>query len=751
MTDMADKEANSRRFQMRDSSDRKVSESDSIARNVFSAMVVGCVLAMIPFFLDHRAYFHDDMQAQYMPTFYLIGSALRELEGWPLFTLQSMRGGNLLAEYQYAVLNPVTLFLYGVLPSFDSLATGAAFLGVAYTGIMSGGAYLVAHNLGISKSYAWVAVIAVATNTFIFYWLASSWFPGLSSIAFLLWFMGCATSRGLGRLSFLGTGVAAALTVTSGWPQTAIVMIIFAVLVVGQHIRRGNRANAVGLLLATAIGVAISLPAVIPLVSLGDVAARQSGLWNNGFLVPSLGDVLSFSNPMHQGRMLAFQGYKTITAPTYYAAWFILPLLVLIEWRKVDWQQPALRLLLSFVIVLLLLTQGPEQMGPLRWPFRFLPYLQITLVMLALLLLSQAGLAAWSLQRIAVLLLAITGSALLSVQTSPWNVWPILLFTAVIALGGVILARLDVQRNRALMLNCISLLLVILTHLVIARNTEVADWNLPGTKLHPAPFFEVPASYDFIASESGDVRDQDRFDEITFGQMGLAEGRSLINGYSPLEPRGLKVLFCFKTHGFTCPEAGSGLMQTDPNTGATFADLMRVGRIVAARGPHLDALQASLRAPWTIAEEKKRTVVFSRPLPSRALPGLMSWPVEGLTVELAAPTSPESETLLIKSRRSEINTVVFARMWWPGYRAWFNGDEIPVRPISGLLVAVDLPHDGSTGLLHVRYSPPGFLTSVMLSFISILGFLMLAWSYNIWHPWLFRMLHAQNSSTSTSG
>src|SRR3712207_8168353 len=53
---------------------------------------------------------------QHMPTFLHIGRLLRAGEP-PFLTLATFTSGNLLGEYQFAVLNPVSLALYAVLPS----------------------------------------------------------------------------------------------------------------------------------------------------------------------------------------------------------------------------------------------------------------------------------------------------------------------------------------------------------------------------------------------------------------------------------------------------------------------------------------------------------------------------------------------------------------------------------------------------------------------------------------------------------
>jgi hypothetical protein len=59
--------------------------------------------------------------------------------------------------------------------------------------------------------------------------------------------------------------------------------------------------------------------------------------------------------------------------------------------------------------------------------------------------------------------------------------------------------------------------------------------------------------------------------------------------------------------GETCPEGIPRLFERDPRTGARYLDLLRVNRLIALKGPHLDALLPALDKSWRLEFLGRRT------------------------------------------------------------------------------------------------------------------------------------------------
>jgi hypothetical protein len=681
------------------------------------AGLLGALLAAAPLLQNPSAYYLDDMQVQYMPTFYSIGNTLRESGTIPFLTTHSWYGGNLIGEFQYALFNPIALALFAVLPSFHTLSGGAAFLAVVFQAILSSGSLLLARNLGISRSLSFVAAVAIATNNFVFYWYASSWFPGLVSMACMVWSMAFLLRASTSAASFLGAGLATACTATAGWPHSLLTLGVFTANLVVLRALQGDSKGAHAPGLAAALGTMAAVVAIVPVFAMSPVATRVSGIYNNGFLTPDLGDILSFVNPLHRGRMLGYQGYKVDVTPFFYAAWFVLPLLCALDWQRVDWRSEPLRVVLAFSVANLALAHGPTQLGPLRYPFRFLPGFQIGVVLTCLVLSAQAGLVHPTIRRTGATAAALCVVAFQSWQTQPdfQSLWVL----GALAVACAVVPFVPAGTSRALVLVSASIAVTFLVRVVVPSNASIVDWAFQRTPTGVGSLTTIPRSYELDVSGPGQRHVADRFDDFLFGQMGLALGRATVNGYSPIGHRALAERFCLQLHGWTCPDGGERALRTEPETGAPYLDLMRVERLIVERGPQLRELERVIASPWRRTDSRRFAVVYGRELPNAALPGSLAWPATGVRAEALGVATAEREALRIAQRDRAHRTLTFARTWWPGYRATFNGQSVPVRALDGLLVAVDLPEDASTGELVLSYRPPAFAASVAVSLLAL--------------------------------
>lgn len=703
-----------------------------------AACLLGALIACLPLIGHPHAYYLDEAEHQFAPIYYSVGKTLWNSGQVPLLTLKSWVGGNLLGEYQYAILNPVALGLFALLPFFATLPSAAAFVAVVLMALFTGGSFFLARAVGVSRPLAFVVAVLAATNNHVFYWYASSWFVGMMSLAFLPWAMAFALRAHEDRWSYLGTSLFTALVATSGWPHSIMALGLFVALVSGVRLARGDWRAALWPAGATLFGLLIAVPAIVPLLSMEEVSARPSGVFNNGFLVPDLGDVLAFTNPFHQGWMKFFPGYGPVRSSLFFVGWFILPVLILLDWRKVRWRAENLVLLLVFMGVLLVATQGPEHLGPARWPFRFILYLHMALSLATLLLVTQAGLAPTRLKA-ALAAGAILLSGLFAWQKDPAGLANIAYATgATLFLLGVLLLLWKARPAiLAGFLSVTTVLFFVAIHRVIPQNPDMPDPNFLTAPVPDASLADVPKSYEFVLAWAGDRSDPRRFDEITYGYMGYPLGRATVNGYSPIGHSGLTPRFCFNTFALPCPDAGPRLFAREAQTGQSLADLMRVDRIVAERGAYLDKVRPFLTPPWHEVRASAKTVAFVRPLPNAELPGTMTFPTSGMVVEpLGAPTAT-SERLRIVSREAGQNLVVFARTWWPGYRAWFNGQRVSVLSLDGFLVAVDLPQDGTVGELTLSWWPPKLELSISAALLGLGGLLVTVGFFGVFRRLIF--------------
>jgi hypothetical protein len=166
---------------------------------------------------------------------------------------------------------------------------------------------------------------------------------------------------------------------------------------------------------------------------------------------------------------------------------------------------------------------------------------------------------------------------------------------------------------------------------------------------------------------------------------------------------------------------------------------MRVDRLHVERGRHLDEMLPVLPGSWRPAAHLERSVVFVRESPRAELPGSISWHSQGLTLEPVGQATAEREVVRIRGPEGTAGRrIVFARTFWPGYRATLRGQPIPVRVLGGFLVGVDLPSAVTDGELVLSYEPPGLGILSWVSALSLVALLacgvMHARLRRLWQP-----------------
>jgi hypothetical protein len=244
------------------------------------------------------------------------------------------------------------------------------------------------------------------------------------------------------------------------------------------------------------------------------------------------------------------------------------------------------------------------------------------------------------------------------------------------------------------------------THAQFRLNTDVPDWGLPERVEANLPPVVVPGRIHHVFGWLGHPADVGRLGEFRTGMMPRVQEAAVINGYTPIGHRAGSDFLCMNMFGETCPEGIPRLFARDPATGARYLDLLRVNRLIAMKGPHLDQLRAVLDRTWRLEFLGRRTERYVRELPNAGLPGTVAWFSPGASAQGVGQAHATREQVRIAASADRPTRVVFARLWWPGYQAEFNGQTLPVRTHSGFLAAVDIPAAAGTGVLTLRYRPP---------------------------------------------
>ncbi len=660
--------------------------------------LTGMTAALLPLLFSANPYFRSDGQAYFLPSWAAIGGALRH-GIWPSITLQTWFGGNLLGEYQYGLGNPVSLLAAIAIDRLGDMAVATVCLVVFYNTILAAGTYRLARRCGAASPWAWLAALSFATNNFVYYWFACAWPAGLVATAWLVWAIDTLFGADCGRKHWLAAVACCALTFSAGWYFADLALILVIAAMCGVAVLSRAIASVVAPVLAAEAAGLLTLVLVLPTYATAIASSRNAGTFATSFLIPNLYGVLNLSSPDYRGFMPIFGDRHDIASPIFFAGWYLLPLLPLIDWSRHRWR-PATLTLASLALVFLIASQGPDQIGPIRWPFRHLPYMQLSLVVLFAAIASEAGFAPPSRRRLWLSLGIVGFGAVASLQAHPDSALRLLVVAALAAAGAVYAQRFPPRRFA--MIAALTLGFCVMTRAWHPTNQNVPAWPVAHDTPAVVALDAVPASYTLYL---GTMFEPD-FGRQSAAQLGLVHGIAEINGYSPIGQTGLSTELCMGNEGDDCEQAGALLMAPDPSTGSDLADLMRVDRLVVERGPHLDTVRPLLGADWRVVDESRTSVVITRAPPIHRPSGSVTWSSPGIELRETATASATRESIELAAVPSSGGRIIFARADWPGYRAELNGAELPVTGYRKLFVEVDLPAGSAPGDLVLRHEIP---------------------------------------------
>ena len=664
--------------------------------------MAGAALGYIPEIINAGFYFKDDAQNQYMPVFYNIGRCLRHAE-LPLLSLTNWFGGNFLVEHQFALLNPVSLLLYAVLPSFFKLSDGAAFLACFYYGILFSGCLFLARSYRIPLGGAFVVALAFSVNNFIAYWYALSWMPAFFGIAWVVWAWAFMIRCSHSRCDWVLAIVFSYLTITAGFPHVSIFWFLVAGLLCLHKIYTRDRSGLLDLLFVTIITLCLCLPTLIPLFSAGGLVARPNEFSNSGIFVPDLRDVLTLSAPMHRSLMMVMSNQPTdTTMPFFFCAWFVVPLLPFLRWKMAGSDRETMFLLILLGLVLLLVL-GPERTGPVKWPFRYIPFFHLTLLLFVFRSLDE-NMASYRKVSLITLSFLLTGiSFFMSWQKDALHFDPLM---PVLIPFFLILAIIAARKEPAflyLVLASTTFFLFLETRVLFPSNIffTALGMDRQGTSPQVNP---LPSSYTIYLGTRGDLQDPARLKEFQTGNMPLELGTPAINGYSPLWHRSLMRLLCMDTVGMVCPDAIDKLFSVEPETNSPLVDLFKINKIIIMKEKYLSRMEPYLTG-WKMVSNDHYTMTYTRNLPHPDLPGTVAWIPDTLTILAEGQSVPTKESFRVMPHNSDA-PVIFSRLWWSGYHAQLNGMDLVVKPLMGVFVETKLPASDAVQELTLSYTPP---------------------------------------------
>ncbi|RBY77789.1 hypothetical protein DQ238_14080 [Geodermatophilus sp. TF02-6] len=700
-----------------------------------------------------RFFWFDDSQAQFGPMAWWLGQHL-ERGRPPLMDPDLGMGGNVVADMQYGVLDPLHWAVHAAVASSDDLLAVSWAYGATTILLLGAGSLTVLLQYRVRPALAVAAAVGIGSSGFLV-WYGSSWWPLLWATASLPWLWAGLRSRS--AVGVLVTGLASWALMTSGNPYA---FPFAGLLVVGQLVEyraeHGSWAAALSAPRALSRAAAcvgalvVALPTFLSTLQLSEVMGRQQPdplVGNTGFGVPNLADVLLGGTTL-LGQTNAWTGSVGLV-PATATALVAVPAAALVDWRTA-WRRSGVPTAGLVWLAAVVATQLPTTVAVFRYPLRYLVYVEVFLPLLVFVALAAAPRV--SRRRVALAAGLALAQAALALSRAPVLVkWHLLgLAVALVALTALVVLlrarptgeqRDDAPDRRGLpghrstprplpALAGVVLVLAVASGFPIGEQMMVAVQEradaIAGTPdSHGAPLRALDPGRDVGTTvaqyRAHSVAPDEQLTVVTWGfdpDRGWDDG--VVNGsgnvLAGLEPgfaslavwqAALNGHWCRTVWGATCspPEA---LLAEAGDTGLPWLDLMSSDTVLLSTGAP-EAVRAHFDQTWRQVAANDTWLRYQRAdgLPGRVtgVAGDVVVSEEGWRSGPARAGEPMDSYLVSTGARG--GRLATRIPYYPGMSATLDGRPLPVTPVDGAALAVELPPDVDAGRLELSYAPAG--------------------------------------------
>ncbi|WP_433762377.1 hypothetical protein [Nocardia sp. CA-135398] len=681
-----------------------------------------------------RHFYTDDSESQYGPLWVMLGRSLRDGQ-FPVLVPEHWMAGNYAIE-EAGLLNPPQLLIDLIAPSVDNIALYTTVVKLIFAVILGTGVYRVCLEYGARLPWAAVAGVSIPFTGWLLFFDEASWYTAFTGTAWLVhaWASGVRYARGRGGPVPTFVFLYLAISVQYIFPAVEAGLMIGAVAV-GEVVYQRKWQPSLRLLAVAGCAAVAGVATYLPSMLSAKVTWRGTAQINNDqFLTVPWSESLNASLPSSLPAYTSWWGYVQ-PMPVVYIAWFLIPALAFVDWRKAraSWREFSAIALVA--LMALMWTAGPGTIGPLRWPARVLPMLALGLLVLVCVLLGRfATFDNWRGRGIAAGVL-IGLLWVRSFSAAPREVvWHVVAAVGIAVLGAaVVWLGMKKSMAAACALTIVSVFPIAFLQVHAAQPTPMS-WNLPEQRSQmKAAFPEFPGTTLQLA-DRGLIRPEDRslrgaYGSLVFGNYAKDLEKTYVSGYTPNGHFWFGEMLCMRWDTSVCPDAFRRAFATEPATGRTIVDLMKVDRVVLQKALYPDARNQPAPPGWQWVDypgHEQYIAVLER------VGGLLSAQngrVSAISGGTATSVSESELTSRVRVSSDNGGRVVFARLGWPGYQVTLNGRAIPFDVVAKTFVAVDIPAGTKNGDLVLTWRPPGWKIGGVAILLGLCGIGALQWIF----------------------
>lgn len=694
----------------------------SILIALASCVLVASTTTLIPQAIFSKYFFIDDAVNENLPFYKEVGRIVLNGE-LPLLTTKTLLGGNLLVDMVKSPFSPQTLLTGIIAAKVDSITLPTFFMAWFNAFLISVGCFWLARGLGISRLYGILLALVVSTQPVYMYIFAASWWNLASAFA---WFVVAVAgllnyvmrpSKSGYALACLFSSLLFTAAGTQAHASYAIVLVIHAIFVMYK-----KKSLYSGLLVLSIMVVSVlvsAMPIYGEYLASSRFISRANEFNNNGnFLVPSLNQIMNAFNPFYHGFIHFFGGYRHLPIALGYAGLMVLPAVAYFK-KPTEIFKSWLFCIMITALALYMMSLCSHQTGPLRWPFRFVPFasLFVSLASAYILGAGQYNISkAKTLGYIAAVILATwtqffcqSGNIFTS---SNFYTTFIFVIACSIMLFGIYLQ--NITNKYEILPICLIFLQFGLWSISLHYNPTLAEnpkmgqrWlSNPKLKKHwPPPTTDKGYALGLASEPFSDNPASGGCAHYLFHDL------KAINGYSPVGHKGFAHIFPHPTaHGkYHVHKTLNNLINYDSELKTYVYNLFDVSEIYAWRSEVSTDLSNRLSSSGMTINEapaayrKASEKIIIKPVIENASEGTLSYQSIPNTIASHDKSKQLKESWNVL-KNDLPRTLVFSRIFWHGYSATLNGQDVPVTSWRHTLLRLELPA-GSEGLLELQYSP----------------------------------------------
>lgn len=745
-------------------------------------VVVICCLFSKNFFAT------DDAAFEMLGFFRQIGSIWFQGE-LPLIVDSMYLGGNEVIDLTRGIFLPQNILISIITTQNNFIQLAGNILAFINLLLVSLSSLSIAKSLKLGKSYSYAfASIVVIQPVFLYFYLGEWWNAGngqawaMVSIATFLLLV-----KDYSRKNILLNFISVIFLLSSGWPHGFIGYVFFVVVTIIYEFNKiKNLKYFFCVCTPTILAFIFSTLIYSEIIYSNDLINRIHGYYTkHRNYTPSWSMLfLGFIPTWYES--LNLSGLKFIRLSMGFSTCF-LPVIFFYRNIKVLWQKDAnLKWFISLIIVFFMLTQMPSQFGPLRWPFRFIPFLSLFICMFVFYVLKNAptinprGIVVNKKVSIVIyttvvsilifmidyigldLLWPIAASLLVFYLIDKnifnltksiyvkfnWNFYILLFCCGCLNLFNLIdvhhpffyilqffsfwlilLSPYIIEQKRTILFISVNVftLLIMLMGLPLLAGYYGYDTNLS----HRIPRPQNVNLQGFVLSlpKNVKVKEVKQLSEASASQFGLFDIKS-INGYTPVGNKRMEEVLPVKqiAHGFfNVPLTLKNVLKKPDNLDDCQGIILRISTIIVKSSDYEKFKEQFKQCGYTQVNvaDKRKNLYVSLPLTKTK-----GWENN---IPYAFPAVDGLEVVEHKNNSDLINipahnekiTLIFPRLWWKGYSAEINGLPLSVTPDgSGMLVSVEVP-PSAHGVLRLSYFPVTWRYLWFLPLLALAGLMVL--------------------------